>query len=470
MMNVLLVLLFWTGPDPWSLMAQRDLEAMHAQIVANHPGSVDPENPNFGKWVEEGFRAAMTKAAEVNSFGGYAAALRFYGAGFRDGHLNVGTTISLPKLWWPGFLVALRNDKYIVSATAPDDASLPPMNAELVDCDGRTPRQILEEDVWPYLQGPKLDNLWAPVASALLLDRGNPWMKRARSCRFRAGDEVKTLDVRYRETTSEDVSRMLRTTVAVREPLPPARSIGDGVWVSIPGFDDSDPALLARLKNLVELAPSWRNTRFVVFDVRGNGGGNSYWGNEILKALYGEGFYEPMVDRLFARQYVDWRVSPANIEHVKGIAANVRERAGADAAKRWEAIAEGMSTAQAKGQKLFHMPDEAEPETRAGEPLFKGKVFLVTDSQCGSACLDFVDRIRALPNATHTGLTTNADSLYMEVRSLTLPSGIARLGLPTKVYRNRPRGHNQPYEPQIVFNGDLNDTAAVERWIGGLTR
>jgi hypothetical protein len=37
-----------------------------------------------------------------------------------------------------------------------------------------------------------------------------------------------------------------------------------------------------------------------------------------------------------------------------------------------------------------------------------------------------------------------------------------------KVYRGRPRGSNQPLVPIYAFDGDIRDSAAVERWIATL--
>lgn len=69
---------------------------------------------------------------------------------------------------------------------------------------------------------------------------------------------------------------------------------------------------------------------------------------------------------------------------------------------------------------------------------------------------------------THVGLPTYADSVYMELRQIELPSGIARMGTPIKVYRNRPRGNNQPYVPTHRFAGNILDTPALETWILGM--
>jgi hypothetical protein len=38
-----------------------------------------------------------------------------------------------------------------------------------------------------------------------------------------------------------------------------------------------------------------------------------------------------------------------------------------------------------------------------------------------------------------------------------------------KVYRGRPRGHNQTYKPVHRFDGDMTDQTAVEAWVSRLS-
>jgi len=382
--------------------------------------------------------------------------------------------VTSDEMAWPGFVVALREGKYVVAAVAdPKDATLPAVGSEVVDCDGRAPRQILEEDVWPYVLGPKLDSAWPNVAGSMLLDRGNPWVKRATSCRFRTGDALATLPLRYRDTNPD---AFVKIVAATRVPLgaqPAARPVGKGgVWVAIPSFYDADPDALARLREVVRLAPEWRNAAFVVFDVRSNAGGNSSWGDDLLNALYGKEYLDRVMRPNFQAQTVDWRVSKDNLAHLRNMVAGIRSRKGNDdaSAKRFENIADAMAAELARNNTgLFHPADPADGGSDASaapvEPLFKGKVVLLTDSRCASACLDFADRIHFIPGSLHAGLTTSADSVYMEVRPVTLPSGVGRLGLPVKVYRHRPRGHNEPYVPQAPYAGDINDTQQVQKWL-----
>jgi hypothetical protein len=82
--------------------------------------------------------------------------------------------------------------------------------------------------------------------------------------------------------------------------------------------------------------------------------------------------------------------------------------------------------------------DLAEPP--AAEPLFHGQIIYLTDNVCVSACLDFSDMVLALPRVTHVGPPTSADTTYMEVRDVTLPSNNGVLNFATKVYRGSSRG------------------------------
>ena len=49
----------------------------------------------------------------------------------------------------------------------------------------------------------------------------------------------------------------------------------------------------------------------------------------------------------------------------------------------------------------------------------------------------------------------------MEIREPTLPSGLAEIAVPMKVYRGRARGNNEPQRPQYVIEGDMGDDAAL---------
>jgi hypothetical protein len=74
-----------------------------------------------------------------------------------------------------------------------------------------------------------------------------------------------------------------------------------------------------------------------------------------------------------------------------------------------------------------------------------------------------VDHFRNL-GASQIGEETNADTRYQENRREMLPSGLAMFGVQAAVSPGEPQRVG-PFVPRYVFNGDLTDTPAVERWV-----
>jgi hypothetical protein len=74
---------------------------------------------------------------------------------------------------------------------------------------------------------------------------------------------------------------------------------------------------------------------------------------------------------------------------------------------------------------------------------------VIVPGYCASACLDALDYFKLFPNTRLIGAPSSADSTYMEVRTETLPGGLARVIVPTKLYVNRPRGNGEFYRPDI---------------------
>ena len=113
------------------------------------------------------------------------------------------------------------------------------------------------------------------------------------------------------------------------------------------------------------------------------------------------------------------------------------------------------------------MREESEPSesARPSEVPLDAKVYFLTDSRCGSACLDFADILVRVPGVVHVGRETSADAIYIDNRAVRLPSGLGVLGFSMKVYRDRVRGHNESYVPAYRWSGDMADQEGLERWL-----
>jgi C-terminal processing protease CtpA/Prc len=95
----------------------------------------------------------------------------------------------------------------------------------------------------------------------------------------------------------------------------------NGVWfVSVPTFnfnsEDNVKKIRDLISNLETKAPELRKS-IVVFDVRGNHGGDSAWGEEIASAIWGRGWVKYIEDGF--DNTVDWRASAGNIKWMEYI-------------------------------------------------------------------------------------------------------------------------------------------------------
>lgn len=450
----------------WSAQLEGDARALHRVYLDSHPGAVDSENPTFRVYLDRGLATALTRARTARSFADYFWAMREYVAGFDDVHVQFTTTPEAPKLdaAWPGFLTREEDGVHRVAARE-DGPDAPPLGAALVACDGRATERLAADLVGRWR------GLWNLAAThdrhawRLFLDAQNAYQARPERCDFAADGTTRTWTLRWRPLPEADLQARAKDLTAPSPAPIEMRTIGPGrVWISAGSFtsDASSPngkALVELGKRLDAERRTLASAQVVVLDVRGNGGGSSYWGDRIAASIWGGAAAKAAKP---SSEGVDWRVSDANIAELAGYRTD--EKAPM-LLKLWAGrIESGLRKAKAEGRPLWR---EGGGGSRAARtPVAIGgagrKVFVLTDSTCASACLDALDVWLEL-GAVHVGRETSADSPYMEIRQETLPSGLARISVPMKVYRGRPRGANQPYRPAHRFSAaDLRDTAALE--------
>lgn len=246
----------------------------------------------------------------------------------------------------------------------------------------------------------------------------------------------------------------------------------DLIWMRIPNFCPND-ADRARLEFFITQLNEHRS-KTIVFDLRGNGGGNSGFGDLIVGALCGNSYARFCKNSLNENVRCLWKVSESNLNHVIKFPDLMRRQFQENSeAVLWACeISEKMQKAYAEGSLFFeNKEDDLEKSLIEPENLFKGKVFAIIDSGCFSACLDFLDllKISKIP-LVMLGEPTGADSCYMEVREVQLPSEIGIFRFPIRVFLNRMRGHNEPYKPDIDCKEALAEVSKLESLIDSLNK
>jgi len=463
-----------TTPRDWAATLRQDATALHDIILDSHPGAYDAQNPGFRPKVEEGLALALRRAETTTDAGGWWWAMRGFVAGFDDGHVQMGLkdqTTGFPTRW-PGFLTVYRGADQVVANRDETDASTPPLGAKLIDCDGVTADRLAEQRIGAFRGRWFLESQHVLFGDWLFMNASNPWTPEMRECRFETGGRTATYALNWRGIETADLSAR-RTALSQRGGGEfGMTTLDDGaMWLSMPSFN-GDPAgephakLTAILAEMEARQAELRAAPYVVLDLRGNGGGSSHWSEHIAVLLWGVDWVR--AHNLPPIEAIEWRASDANLAAIQSYfdewtAAGLdEERIG------WARnILAGMNAARAEGKPYFRDAVETAPVTDQGPApaqQVRGPVYVLTDAGCGSACLDAVDLWKSA-GAIQIGRETSADTVYMDVRDADLPSGLAALAIPMKVWRGRQRGNNEPQMPSHLFDGNLTDSAAVQAWV-----
>lgn len=453
----------------WAAAAQGDIDWIYAALRDNHPGPPDPESRRFAAWLEEGRSIALSNAKLANSRADYWRTVGGYTNGFRDGHISF--EVSDSTFQWPG-LLSQRGADGKMRVTINSGAPKVSLGAQLIGCDGSEADTLLQRLVDPFRWNADIPHERDAASVFLFLPVANDPL-RPRVCQFAVQGRVVSHALRWKVVSRERMASLLNRSSGNVRPALGLRQLG-GVWfVSVPTFDfhgDGASAMKALLKKLQVQATRLHAAHWVVLDVRGNTGGNSAWGSDVAKALFGH----TAVDRIEEQfdSTVDWRASTQNAASLRYWASVAQKngqeedsRARLELAKALEqAVQEGRTYLRrnGSGKVVATVPPVPSP--------FKSQVFLLTDNACASACLDFVDIARRLPGVLHVGLPTSADAVYIDNTSGELPSGQGQVSYSMKVYRHRVRANNEWYEPSVRWPGGPMKDKAVADWVKGLNR
>ena len=457
-------------PRDWSATLTQDATGLHDIMIDSHPGVHDPLNPAFKPRLEEGLTVALERARTTTDAGGWWWALRAYVASFEDGH--VGINITQPNYGfptrWPGFLTIYRGADQVVADREPADAGTPPLGARLIDCDGVAAEALAEQRIGQFRGRWFLEAQRTLYGDWQFLSAQNPWIGEMRQCRFESDGATKTYALNWRTTPEDIYARRAKLAQRAATDFDLKHFDDGGFWISTPSFN-GDPAsethaeLTALIADMKAKQDALRLAPYVVLDLRGNGGGSSHWSQLMAEVLWGDDWMaahpEPAIEA------VEWRASDGNIAEISAFLDKLRATNGQPELITWaEDAINGMKAAQAAGQVYWRSANDEEPADAAPPPpapqLMAGRVYVLTDSSCGSACLDAVDLWKTA-GALQVGRETSADTVYMEIREPALPSGLAQIAVPMKVYRGRARGNNEPQRPQYVIAGDMSDDAAL---------
>jgi hypothetical protein len=450
----------------WITLTKQDVQAIHDAYKSSHPGILNKDDPNFASNLERATEQHLALAQKATTQAGHHAVLNRYMATFRDGHTqwravdeNFQPLPDTTLTKWPGFVLGARKNTVMVVASK--GAGAPPVGAALQSCDGTPVSKLLENRVDPYGFGTGVPGNLIREARNLLVDRGDPFLPPVKSCSFVQGQQpVKAYALQWRVQTEAEKA-LFDDSIGGHLPEASVSVSRDGVaWIAFPTF----AADLAKpLENVKKQIGTIRKAKTIVLDVRGNDGGNSYWAEQLVGALWGEAYvaYKTCDD-----SYPEWRTSQANVDWLKFLTTPQAGFVSPDQKDEYKALAKLMETHVAEADtKLWTDPRNSSACPSVVETKFpKLPVYVLQDAACASSCLDFLDSVKQMPNVKYLGQVTNADTNYIDIRIERLPSGEGGFVTPMKVWRNRPRASGQAYQPDVT-NPELDwSEKAVRTW------
>ena len=448
----------------WRQMAEVDSAAALQLIIENHPGA-RPElgDASFQQRLATAAHHVEQRLPEVRGFDGYSAVMAGLAADFADGHIWSRSRVQKQTLQWTGVLLKREGQVWRVGSVLPE-ARLPDIqNARLVECDGVDAEHWADARIRPFVAGEPNEAQRAEAAGRLLTDDGNPFLKRPGQCTFEtAGGARENITFRWGQGPTGFVKERIEALQRRAEDGYSLTQWRNGYWIRLSGLDDDAEAVVASVH---QAETQLRDATNVILDLRGNGGGDSRYGDAIATTLFGADRVREVATQGSDCVGAFWRASGENIAALKSF-RDARARTDAKASAALGEVLEGMEQSLANGEPFWpNLPvcavDQALPKVSARLPS-DVKVVVITDRHCFSSCLVTVDLFRKL-GALHVGEATDASSRYMEVRTILLPSGLRDFSTLQKVAVGLP--DFGPYTPDIPYPGDMADDEGIKAWL-----
>jgi hypothetical protein len=304
--------------DPrWKVTTIQDLNAAYRLLRDNHPGAVaELHDADFMRQLDAGRARALARAERVDSYQGYLAVLAGFAVEMGDKHIWSRPTfvVNLPR--WPQMLVSKRGDAWVVTDTEPSQASL--LNASLISCDGLAAEDFGRKNLGGFRVVWSVGAQQVQSAPWLFVDEGNPFIARPNQCIFEQNGQQRAVKLQWVQIKRERLLSRVKQAVGVGAAGFGVRKVSDGYWIALQDLM-SDQAIQA-VRSVQQQKSVLREARFVVLDLRGNGGGSSELGRQIAAALLGDGAVTARLGALNTGDCGDtevFRATPGNLEQLE---------------------------------------------------------------------------------------------------------------------------------------------------------
>ncbi len=452
----------------WREITRADVEAAYALLNEDHPALSRAINDTaFRARLDEGRALALQRADQVQTIEGYFATMAGLANVARDKHIWWRSPYVAATVNWAGLIMTRRGDSFVVFSHADAAAGASLEGATLVSCDGLSADDFAAQKLGGFSAVWSVEAQRIQSAPGLLVDGGNPFVMRPNACVFERDRRRITHTLQWREAQRADLAALTRPARNRGAAGYGVRAFDSGMWIALQGLgDQAAPVVEAVRAQQAQL----RAAQIVVLDMRGNGGGNSAFGDDIARVVFGDSRFRHVIGGAGGNCNTVWRVSPRNLAVMRSYVTRFAET-NPDFSRGLSAAVVAGERAQARGEE-FTGPITCDSARSAPGAVpaqaATGRIVLLTDNTCFSSCLIVANNFRRL-GALHVGQATDAATHYFEVREERLPSGLSFFST-LQAFSPATPAQMGPYEPELRYDGDIADTAALEAWVAQIAR
>lgn len=168
----------------WQALTSADVDAAYRLLKDNHPAATPEANdPAFVAALNRAHIQALIRAKAVRTMDGYTATLREFANSMGDGHISSSAQFSNDIFYWAGIIAAKRGGKWVVASEDKDVIGDELTGAEIVSCDGEPVADVARR-VMRFRSAVGSEAGHVMRGGRLLLDDGNPFLRRPSSCAF----------------------------------------------------------------------------------------------------------------------------------------------------------------------------------------------------------------------------------------------------------------------------------------------
>lgn len=173
----------------WRQLARIDVEAGYDLLNENHPGAVpESRDPDFVRRLDAARAKGLARSANVASYEGYVATVGEFANLMADGHIWSNPRFVPRGVHWAGIVAARHGSNWIVADEDVSVSGIQLLGARILECDGIS-ADALARDVLRFRTDTEVQAQLVMRGAWLLVDEGNPFIERPKSCVFERGSE-----------------------------------------------------------------------------------------------------------------------------------------------------------------------------------------------------------------------------------------------------------------------------------------